>query len=358
VHCARDYRFRDAVHLADQAISMNDALGHGERVRSLAYRGMAVCCLGDRAGLQQLRRARELAMRRGEALDADAACQLLAELTYGFRGPKEALSIARSGHEYAMRRGGRLTPMWFRQQIVEFLRLSGDWDGALSEALAMEAVGPPGMSEDVAGTASIDLAYLRLLRGELDEARRRVDGMGDYAELGPWVLREIAPLAAALDLAEGNVAGVAKTLARVRPMIADRTLVAFSADYLPLLVRVALGAGDPELVRPLVDPVGTRAIDRCAALTFAGLEAERSGRLAEAEATLAEAAAAWSAFGNPWERALAQRDRGRCLLGLGRATEATRCLTEARDTFVCLGARLAVEDAERLLSRARGAGPH
>jgi len=352
VQSTRDYIYEDAIRFADLAIAMNRALGLPERVRSIAYRGTSLCCLGNDAGLAELRRAWELAMSRGEALEADAACQLLAELTYAFEGPDAALALARRGYEYAARRGGRLTPLWFRQQLVEFGRLRGEWMESLADAIELGSIVDESDRMDIA-ESRLEIALVRVHQGDCPEAARLLDLVPDEGGRQQWLMTEVATLRAALQAQTGDLAGARESLRRLEPSIRDHSLVAFSAANLPLIVRLAFEAGVPELIVPLVRPPGTpRAIDLCTTIMAGGLTAEREGRLEDAERTLAEAAKAWSAFGNPWEAALALRDRGRCLLALGRASEAVAALSEARDVFRRLGARPALADAEALLARA------
>ena len=54
----------------------------------------------------------------------------------------------------------------------------------------------------------------------------------------------------------------------------------------------------------------------------------------------------------PWERAQALLGRGRCLLALKRASDATEPLRDAREIFAALGARPMLGETDSLLERA------
>jgi hypothetical protein len=73
---------------------------------------------------------------------------------------------------------------------------------------------------------------------------------------------------------------------------------------------------------------------------------------AEAAGLFTDAADRWKRFEVPWEQAQALLGQGRCLLTLGRPTEAREPLRTARDIFASLGADLVLTEVNRLLAQA------
>ena len=80
--------------------------------------------------------------------------------------------------------------------------------------------------------------------------------------------------------------------------------------------------------------------------------AEADGRLEQALGLYAEAAEGWAGFGHVPERGQALLGVGRCLLSLGRPTEAAAKLREAREVFQGLGARPLVAEVDAHLELA------
>jgi hypothetical protein len=80
--------------------------------------------------------------------------------------------------------------------------------------------------------------------------------------------------------------------------------------------------------------------------------AEHHGQHAEAAALFADAAKRWERFEVPWEQAQALLGQGRCLLALGRPSDALQALRTARDIFATLGARPALTETDKMLAQA------
>ncbi|MBA3729047.1 MAG: hypothetical protein H0W94_07605, partial [Actinobacteria bacterium] len=66
----------------------------------------------------------------------------------------------------------------------------------------------------------------------------------------------------------------------------------------------------------------------------------------------ADAAERWERFEMPWERAQALVGQGRCLLAVGKITQATVALRKAREIFDKLGAGPVIRSTDALLSEA------
>lgn len=114
-----------------------------------------------------------------------------------------------------------------------------------------------------------------------------------------------------------------------------------------------MALGDVEMARRLVDEavvaiptVITRQVVVRAAL------AEADGNPEGAVEGYREAAAAWKQGGFVFEQANALLAAGRCLLSLGRAAEASRELTRAREGFASLRADPLLRECDDLLGEA------
>ncbi len=350
VQCARDLDCEEAVRFADQAIEMSRALEMPEPVRSLAYRGVALCDAGIDSGLGDLRRAWQLALDRGNGLEADMACQILADATYPHEGPDAGFAIAQRGLEYSRKRGEHLTSVWFRLQMVQFDRLGGRWREALDAALELERILEARDATVPLHDLRFDLTQIRLHQGDLSETQRLLEWCEDHSAAHPFTRLGDLSIRAVLCGARGDGNGARDALVEIEVLSRGRRRCAPVAMALPQLARTAVGVGATESIeRILSDVAPPGALATCASLTFAGLIEERAGRAANAQRSLADAATAWRAFGDPWELALALRDRGRCLLALGRVAEGAASLAEARTILTRLDARPALAETDDLL---------
>ena len=321
VQAVRDYRYEDGIMLADRAMAMGRQLGLPERVRAAAYRGTALSGFGDPDGLAELRRAWQLARARGDALTADAACQMLAEETYGFEGPAAALVLAEAGYALAEKRGARLPGLWFRDQMVQYKRLAGALTAALKDALDTEASLDCGEAFELADVR-LQLAHLRRVLGEPAEARRLLDLVAATADLHVSILLPLNILLAALCNGEGDLDGARASLRLLVPTVVSQGVLIVPPTELPLLARTTVEAGAVDLAETLIAAcLPTRAVDRCVQATVEGLLAERRGGFESALRAFTHSRAGWEELGNPWEAALSARDQASCLAALRRHRE-------------------------------------
>jgi hypothetical protein len=208
------------------------------------------------------------------------------------------------------------------------------------------------------GQVDLRSAEARMLarRGELHQS-----GLMDWIqqavtsarELGePQYLGGLLALAAIAWTAVGKVRDATPLLAELEHV----PNVQHTQDYLrslPDLVRVAIAAGDADLGRRLANGLKpVYQLDQHAAVTARALLAEQHGENVEAAALFADAAGRWERFEVPWEQAQALLGQGRCLLTLGRSTQAREPLHAARHIFASLGANPALADVNRLLAEA------
>jgi hypothetical protein len=122
------------------------------------------------------------------------------------------------------------------------------------------------------------------------------------------------------------------------------------AGWLPVLVRIAVAVGDPDLAARLVggvEPIWP--MSEHSLVTARAALAEQSGETEAAANGYAENASRWALFGIVAEEAFALLGQGRCLASLGNP-EAEKPLLEARRLFSSLGAEPALAEAEALLA--------
>jgi hypothetical protein len=103
--------------------------------------------------------------------------------------------------------------------------------------------------------------------------------------------------------------------------------------------RIFVAGGESETLAAIIDRVEpglTR--DRLAVAAARALLIEATEDLSQAEQLHLEAAKSWDAFSMPFEQAHSLFGAGRCLIGLGRASEAREHLEKARALFGSLGA--------------------
>ena len=85
--------------------------------------------------------------------------------------------------------------------------------------------------------------------------------------------------------------------------------------------------------------------------TVSALVAEARGKYAEAAPAFGTAASGWHDFDVPYEEGHALLGRGRCLVALGRASEAAAPLGAARDIFARLAAKPALAETDKLMQK-------
>ncbi|HZT16488.1 MAG TPA: adenylate/guanylate cyclase domain-containing protein [Gaiellaceae bacterium] len=342
-----------ALAAAERALELAERLGLDESARALGYRGEARAQLGDRGGIDDLRRACERAVERGETYRAAAFSNNLAGVVWAYDGPQRALEVGREGLAFCEQRGITAMAFAIAGQNVQFLAEAGRTAEALEAARA---------AADRIGTFDrVDLEVepfcaelrLRIRRGELDGARveqavrlaDRIRAKGE-AQLVAIVL----PSAAEAAVAAGRLEDVRRLLeeaARTRVIRRDR----YYAALLPAATRAACRLGDVALAERLLDgtevvtPIAQHAVAHARAAIAAA-----SGRMREAAALYAEAAERWDRFETPPERAYALLGQGRCLRALGEP-EAEEVLRESREGFEQLTYVALVAEVDGLLAQ-------
>ena len=339
----------ETIAAADRALALADQLGLVEPARALGHRGGARSASGDRQGLEDMRRAVELAIEQGEGRDAATVYNNLSIAVWPYEGPLAALELCREGIDFCERRGIAEIALFIAGSSLTYLAELGRPEQALAEARPMaERAEAAGMAVAIDARA----VELRLLaqrgegRQELSSAEQLV---ADARETGlPQLLAVTLTAAAKLLLAHGRPQAARALLAELEQVPRVRVDL-YYISFLPELVRCALSLSEPELSARLVDgveprtPLHEHVLSACRAQL-----AEAAGEPAEAAGLYADAAERWLEFGNVPERAYALLGQGRCLVALGQP-EAGEPLRAAHDVFAGLGYKPALAEAEVLL---------
>ena len=350
---------RAAVDAAERAMVMARRLGLPPPIDALHYRGAARCSLGDAGGLADLQRALAAAEDRGLAWLVANIHFNLADATWLLEGATAAVDARRRVLDYTERRGQQTGAHGSRAVLAGDLIWAGDWDEAsalfLETEPMLEAVG----EVDWLVALRSDCALLCALRGQVERARapaawayERSIASGYPQELG----RATVAHAVVCDAVGDRPAARAALDAHER-LVADRV----NCDRglrLALAVRVALRVGDASLAERFTAKVTPSvALYRHALASAQASIAEARGARRAAAAGFADAATGWHEFGVPYEEAQALLGQGRCLVALGRASDAAAPLSSARNVFARLGAgpALAETDALSLAVRAHRA---
>jgi len=347
--------YHGAIAPAERALALAAELRLPEPARALGFRGTARASLGDREGLDDLRRALALSVERGRSRDAGIFHINLSEVLRYYDGPEAAITVAREGIEFSGRRGMAAVKLTLGAQLLGDLADAGRPTEALAES------GPLAAQLEAAGSVgwiNVLSAQLRLLaeRGEPERAA------GDAERLAA----RARDTAEAQQISIGFAAAARMLLARGRHDEAHALLLELErtsgvrgdanvAKNLPELTRCALAVGDAALARRLVDGVEPLTPIHEHALCAARAQlTEAAGDHARSAALFAEAAERWREFGNVPERAYAFLGQGRCLAALGQA-EADEPLREARELFTSIGYKPALAETEALLGESEAA---
>ncbi len=344
-----------ALAAIDEAVAVCEQLSIEPTAHLLSRRGQTRCSLGDASGLDDLCRAREIALGGSERTSGWGLGDCLVAHAIGVdwvKGPRVSISTMREAIDVCQRRGITGSARAMRAISVETRLFGGDWaslpadvkelDAAFCgvdslDALADKAVWSLlstwcGRSEDVEEA----LAALERLRGNLN----RVSDLH-------WV-------------AYDAVASAAAYLALGRPQAAEAVLREWAVSphtditvgyvwMLPEALRTALRCSGVELGEELRHRGGgTLPIHLAVKTSVDALLAESHGD-SKAAAVFAEAASRWHEFGVPYEEAQALLGQGRCLVALNRGPRAAAPLGQAREIFGRLGAKPALAETNELM---------
>ncbi len=350
-------RLDECLRQTERALELAEELGEPRvTLRALQFRGSIRCLRGDtEGGMTDLRLALDMALEHASGL-VYAAYVNLADFTWDERGPDAGLAIYHAGIDHSLARGSTSTAMWAKAETAWLLFGSGDWDECLR--VADEVVewdrGFGGSQIGVIGMQS--KADVLVSRGR---AREAADLVAEFlprarAARDPQLLQPALITAAAVDLAMGKRPETAEEIIELGRGVLDPSFAAYSQ---PQVTRVLVGGGHVEEAQAYFDAGDAQMVRlKHGGVAAAGILAEVRGELEEAERLHEDAAARWAEYGYPFEEAHSLLGRARCLIGLGRGTEAAEPLASAREILSRLGAVPRLAEASRLLDQIQSAG--
>jgi tetratricopeptide (TPR) repeat protein len=346
--------YREAIAATERALALAAELGLPQPVRALGRRGFARACLGERHGLDDMRRALELAIERGEGREAAILHNNFALATWQYEGPQTALAACREGIDFCRRRGIAEIELGLVSMSLGFLAELGRPEQALSEAEPLaERLHEAGAILFVEPRA----LQLHLLseRGDHEHAANPNELVARVRDNGePQLCAFVFAAAARLLLAGRQPQRAQALLSELEQMAGIRAEPNF-VSILPGLVRTALALDDATLARSLVE--GVQPVTPLAGHALVAGQAqlaEAGGDHAQAATLYADAAERWRDFGNVPERAYAMLGHGHCLVALD-TPEAGVPLREARELFASMGYKPALAQAEALLGESEAA---
>ncbi len=342
----------ESIAAAERAVELASSLGLPDPPRALCFGGFARGHIGDRRGLDDMRRALALSLDQGESEDAPIIYGNLGILIWSYDGPRAASEQLEEAVAFCERRGLARNRLFNTAINLAALAARGRPEPGLAEADALakqaEAIGFVPLLVEI---RSLELRLLAQ-RGEgatATDTAREVAALARETGVPALIATGLAG-AVQLLLAARQVDEAEALLRELTDGPALQDIPEFAA-----LVRCALALSEPDLGVRITNalephtPLQEHSLVACRAHL-----AEHAGDLAEAAALYAEAAERWRAFGDVPERAYALLGHGRCLMTLGKP-DAKEPLRQARDLFASMGYKPALAETEALLGQAEAA---
>ena len=344
-----------AIDYAEQALALAVQLGLPSPVRALGIRGIVRCELRDRGGLEDFREAIVLATEAGQGRDVATLHANYAIALWPVEGPRASLEVTQAGIAFAQARGLTGTTEGLTANMLDFLVETGEHEQALTHAAELAAdVEASGYVLVLIGVRIVQ-AQILTLRGQ---ASRIADTL-DWLETTSRDPGRLDMLIAGLGVAAIARAALAQPdhatalLGEIDTAPGSHDNYAAYPSLLPAMVRTALTTNNLQLAHQLTTGVQSHTPYAEHALTTATAAlAEATGGHQAAADGYADAAHRWEVFGVIPEQAFALLGQGRCLLALGRPTDATSSLLQARKIFRALQAAPALAETDALLEQA------
>jgi len=281
----------------------------------------------------------------------------LADILLFTDGPAEALELLSAGVAFGDQRGIVFKARWIEAETLWALADLGRWDDVLDVGKRLIRWDDEFGGSQIGVIARISTADILARRGAVERARVVVDevlpqarSIGDEQVLAPALV--VAALCSEQEDRIEDVRALVEELGAVAPASPLQASV-----VLPDAARLATAAGFPELVGGLVARACLAQGARVEAvlLTARAVMAEHGRRIEEACALYTRAAEGWESRGHVPEYGHAQLGAGRCLVSVGRASDALHPLETSRSVFADLGATPLLREAEKLLGRTTAA---
>jgi tetratricopeptide (TPR) repeat protein len=244
----------EALDWLQRAMDLAEQAGADDiRQRALQYRGCARDEIGDLGGLQDVRESVELGLRLGLGRGTALAYGNLGAELFELEGPAAGMLAMQAGLELCEQRGITEVAHWLSVSVVECLFDLGRWDEALGQADRLLARHQD-LAESYEGVSlTARKAHILAGRGEVGEAvelqRRflpRARAIGD-----PQVVSNAFAIAAFIEQAGGDLDAALGLVAELEQATRDGPSC-YRADPLPIVSRICLAAGAPELAEPFL----------------------------------------------------------------------------------------------------------
>ena len=331
---------------SERVLALAAELRLPEPAFALSFRGLA---RGGEEGLEDGRRALELALEQGLGRETAVIYGNLSAPVFVLQGPQAALDLAREAIAFCERRGIADVRLQNLAVVPAFLAELGQTEQALAEADLV--------TEPLRASGDFAWIHLRALQIRLLVERGTGEQVDDLDELVsaarettlPGVVGHALRVGSCLLLVQGE-------RQRAHAFLREAVeLGALEATDLGWMGRNALALGEPALAERLAErlEVGGPADDHAQVAAQAQL-AEAGGGPETAARLYRQAAEGWKRFGDVPERAYALLGQGRCLLALGDPG-ADQPLAEARELFVSMGYKPALAETEGLLQQTQPA---
>jgi tetratricopeptide (TPR) repeat protein len=341
-----------ALAASEKSLALAEELGLRDHfTTALQFRGVARCELGDpEQGLADLRDALRLCLEEGHVRGAAIGYSNLGSFVWLTIGAAAGLEIHQAGMAFDEQRGARGNMHWLIAESTWMLYDLGRWDEVLEATRRVLAF--VGSSTGQMRLVALPyMAQVLVRRGKTAEAAVLAEEFVPLARdaRDAQVLVPALAVAALVAQAGGDLAsamGFVDEIEESTREIADN----HRALMVDELAGVCVEAGDLDSIRRLVDSIRVTAGRTGHALVGArAVLAEADGDPEAAFPLFEEAAKRWAEYGYVLGRGLALLGSARCLLALGRRTDATPVLKEARDIFAGLDAAPALAEVDALL---------
>jgi hypothetical protein len=345
---------------AERTLALAERLGlEITRGRALEVRGMSRCDLGDWGGLEDLRRAVDIAAGQGLGFETVRAYINLATFVHPMEGPAAALELYGRAHTLSELRGVPTFRMWARATALSPMFELGMWDDVLREGDEVLAWERAHGETQVGVMAMVRQADVLMYRGWEDRAGELVDlflpRARDVAD--PQILFPALAIAALVHEGRGQLEEGARLMEEFDAVSRDRSPWVRTM-FVQVAARLLAKAGRVERAASVLASADTATPrGRLSVVSGRAVLAEVVGDPADGVGFHREAAEGWGRYGFVLGRAGGLLGLGRCLLGLGRPEEAVAPLEEAQAIFRRLGAVRRRGEAERLLGLASTGAP-
>jgi len=325
------------------------ALPHSPSIELMALhiRGNGRCELGDLGGMDDLWDAVHRAEASAQGLDIAQSYSYLAEWVGLQEGPLRSLEMNQTQIEACEVRGMAGQAMWSIAESLWMLYDAGRWDEALERAGRAVAWAAQQEDSQMGSAALTYSARIQGHRGDLDAAAALVERYLPTArQIGD--LQILAPALVTAAVVAGMQGDPATATERLREF--DDTTRDGPTEYrefqLPEAIRVCRLLGDLELAEALAGsrPVFVQRIKN-AMSSVGALLGEMRGDHAGAASAFEEAATAWEAWGDPFERAHALEGFARCSTAVARNAETDHAREASSAIFAELGVPIPTDRA-------------